>query len=93
MRTEIVTPFTDDPTSFALSPDGRQIVFAASDDGTPRLCLRSLASTTAQPLAGNVHGSPTFLPDGRRFLFYIGGQGRSWDLFGNARQHRPDAAD
>ena len=158
-RAEIVTPFTDDPTSFALSPDGRQIVFAATDDGTPRLWLRSLASTTAQLLAGtegarlpfwapnnrsigffaagvlkrldlgggapqtlatvtnsrgatwnandvivfsstlltplrrisatvggpptavttlgpreNVHGSPTFLPDGRRFLFYIGGQ-------------------
>ena len=26
-RVEIVTPATDQPTSFALSPDGRQIVF------------------------------------------------------------------
>ena len=51
MRTEIVTPATDDPTSFALSPDGRQIVFAASgDDGASRLWLRSLATTAAQPV-------------------------------------------
>jgi serine/threonine-protein kinase len=38
MRTEINTPATTDPVSFALSPDGRQIVFAASGDGPPRLC-------------------------------------------------------
>ena len=52
-RLDIVTPATDDPTSsFALSPDGRQIVFVASSDGASRLWLRSLATTTAQPLAG-----------------------------------------
>ena len=51
-RVEIVTPATDQPTSFALSPDGRQIVFVASGDGASRLWLRSLATTTAQPLAG-----------------------------------------
>ncbi|PYQ98858.1 MAG: hypothetical protein DMF97_11910 [Acidobacteria bacterium] len=28
-RTEILTPATDQPASFALSPDGRQIVFVA----------------------------------------------------------------
>ena len=51
-RVDIVTPATDQPTSFALSPDGRQIVFVASGDGASRLWLRSLATTTAQPLAG-----------------------------------------
>ena len=51
-RIEIVTPATDQPMSFALSPDGRQIVFVASGDGASRLWLRSLATTTAQPLAG-----------------------------------------
>ena len=29
-RVEIITSATDEPTSFALSPDGRQIVFVAS---------------------------------------------------------------
>jgi serine/threonine protein kinase len=51
-RTEIVTPATDRPTDFALSPDGRQIVFVASGDGASRLWVRSLSATTAQPLAG-----------------------------------------
>ena len=51
-RVDIVTPATDDPASFALSPDGRQIVFVASGDGVPRLWLRSLSGTTADPLAG-----------------------------------------
>ena len=41
-----------DPVSFALSPDGRQIVFVAAGDGALRLWLRALGATTAQPLAG-----------------------------------------
>ncbi len=48
-RTEVVTPATSRPTDFALSPDGRQIVFVASSDGASRLWLRSLATTSAQP--------------------------------------------
>ena len=37
-RTEIVTPNTEDPASFALSPDGRQIIFvAASETGSAPL--------------------------------------------------------
>ena len=51
-RTDIITPVTDNPSSFALSPDGRQIVYSAAGDGGSRLWLRSLATTTAQPLAG-----------------------------------------
>src|SRR5207247_6894311 len=37
MRTEVVTPSTTDPISFALSPDGRQLVFVASEDVACRL--------------------------------------------------------
>ncbi len=36
MRVDIVTPATDQPASFALSPDGGQIVFVASRDGENR---------------------------------------------------------
>ena len=42
MRLEINTPSTSDAVSFALSPDGRQIVFVASGDGPSRLWLRRL---------------------------------------------------
>ena len=48
MRTDIVTPVTIDLVSFALSPDGRQIVFVASGDGPSRLWLRPLDKATAQ---------------------------------------------
>jgi len=70
-RVDIVTPATDFPESFALSPDGRQIVFMASDDsGTSQLWLRSLASTTAQPLAGTEGAiGPFWSPDGRSIGF------------------------
>src|SRR5687767_7364830 len=55
MRLEISTPPTTDPVSFALSPDGQQVVFVATDNGTPRLWLRPLSSTTARPLPGTEH--------------------------------------
>ena len=72
-RTDIVTPATDLPTSFALSPDGRQIVFVASGDGASRLWLRSLATTTAQPLAGTEGATfPFWSPDGRSIGFFAG---------------------
>ena len=72
-RMEIVTPTTDLPTPFALSPDGRQIVFVASGDGASRLWLRSLATTTAQPLAGTEGAIlPFWSPDGRSVGFFAG---------------------
>jgi len=70
-RSDIVTPATDQPASFALSPDGEQIVFVASGDGSSRLWLRSLATTTAQPLAGTEAASyPFWSPDSRSIGFY-----------------------
>ena len=72
-RIDIVTPATDRPTHFALSPDGRQIVFVASGDGASRLWLRSLATTTAQPLAGTEGATlPFWSPDGRSIGFFAG---------------------
>ena len=72
-RLEISTPATDRPTDFALSPDGRQIVFVASGDGVSRLWLRSLATTTAQPLAGTEGATfPFWAPDSRAVGFFAG---------------------
>ena len=84
-RVEIVTPATDRPTDFALSPDGRQIVFVASGDGASRLWLRSLATTTAQPLAGT-EGSrlPFWSPDSRSIGFFAEGALKRIDLDGGA---------
>ena len=82
-RTEIVTPATDQPTSIALSPDGQQIVFVASDEGRSRLWLRFLATTTAQPLAGTEGATdPFWSPDSRAIGFFAGGALKRLDVGG-----------
>ena len=83
MRVDIVTPATRQPASFALSPDGRQIVYAASDQKASRLWLRSLATTTAQPLAGTEGATnPFWSPDGQSVAFFAGGALKRLDLGG-----------
>lgn len=86
-RVDIVTPATDRPTSFALSRDGKQIVFVASADGASRLWLRSLATTTAQPLTGTGGARfPFWSPDGRAVGFFAGGALKRLDLGGSGPQ-------
>jgi serine/threonine protein kinase/Tol biopolymer transport system component len=85
-RTEIVTPGADS-FSFALSPDGRQIVFVASGDGVSRLWLRSLAATTAQPLAGTEGATyPFWSPDSHSVGFFADAKLKRLDLGGGAPQ-------
>ena len=58
------------PTSLAVSPDGRQLVFVASAQGQSRLWLRPLNSVTARPLAGTENARfPFWSPDGRSVGF------------------------
>jgi Tol biopolymer transport system component len=86
-RVDIVTPATAQPASFELSPDGRQIVFVASDDKVSRLGLRSLSTTTAQPLAGTEGAVfPFWSPDGRSVGFFAGGSLKRLNLGGGASQ-------
>jgi serine/threonine protein kinase/Tol biopolymer transport system component len=81
-RVDIVTPPTSDPTSFELSPDGQQIVFvAAGPSGTPQLWLRSLATATAQPLAGTEGAVfPFWAPNSRSIGFFTEGSLKRLDL-------------
>jgi Tol biopolymer transport system component len=86
-RVDIVTPGTTATMSFALSPDGRQLVFVASGDGGSRLWLRSLATTTPQPLAGTEGASfPFWSPDGRSIGFFAATALKRLDLGGGAPQ-------
>ncbi len=87
-RVDIVTPATNNPTDFALSPDGRQIVFVASDDsGVSQLWLRSLATTTAQLLSGTEGAQqPFWSPDGRAIGFFAGNALKRLDPGGGAPQ-------
>lgn len=66
MRVEINTPPTSAPLEFALSPDGRYIVFVASGNGPQRPWLRALDKTEAQPMAGTEGaGYPFWSADSR----------------------------
>ena len=87
-RTEIVTPAGDSaPNSFALSNDGRQIVFVASGNGASSLWLRSLSQTVAQPLAGTEGASsPFWAPDSSFVGFFAGGELKKIDTAGGVPQ-------
>ena len=78
MRLQIVTPPTLDPLDFALSPDGRYLVFVttgSSSDEPQRLYLESLDQTDARPLAGTEGArSPFWSPDSRSLAFFASEQ-------------------
>ena len=87
IRTEIVTPPTSDQVSFALSPDGRQIVFVASGDGPSRLWLRRLDAIDTKPLAGTEGAIyPFWSPDSRSVGFFAGGSLKRVDIGGGSPQ-------
>jgi eukaryotic-like serine/threonine-protein kinase len=92
MRVAIMTPSTTDPLSFAISPDGRKLVYVASGDGPQRLWLRPLDALTAQPLPGTEGASyPFWSPDSRSIAFFGGGKLKRIDIGGNLPQTLADA--
>src|SRR6185436_8874592 len=71
LRPDISTPPTARTSSFALSPDGRTLVFNGEDPNGPQLWLRPLNSETARPLPGTEVGLfPFWSPDGRFVGFF-----------------------
>ncbi len=87
MRVEITTPATDAPLQFALSPDGRSLVFVAAADGARRLWLRPLDQTEARPLAGTEDAAyPFWSPDSRSIGFFAAGKLLRLDVAGGAAQ-------
>jgi Tol biopolymer transport system component len=80
MRVEISTPSTTAPLHFALSPDGRHLVFVASGGGSQGLWLRALDKSEAQPLART---------DGAEFPFWSA-DSRSIGFFSSDKLFRMD---
>src|SRR5262249_758604 len=93
---EIATPYTDDPYSFAISPDGRSIVFQASAVGGSQLWLQPLDSRVkATPIRGteSTLGSmfPFWSPDGRHIGFFANFKLKRVDLDGSNLMELDDA--
>ena len=82
MRVDIDTPATSDPVSFALSPDGQQLVFTAiGSGGSSQLWLRSLDEESAEPLVGTDGAAyPFWSPDGNSIGFFANTQLWSLDI-------------
>jgi serine/threonine protein kinase len=91
-RFDVVTPPTSDPFSFALSPDGRQLAFVATTDGSARLWVRPFDQITARPLVGTEGASyPFWSPDGGAIGFFSEGKLRRLDIAGGSPQALADA--
>jgi serine/threonine protein kinase len=91
MRLQITPPVSLAPQgSFAISPDGRRLAFAAiSSDGTERIWIRALDSLEAKPLLGTESGIlyPFFWsPDSRFIAFHAGGKLKKIDIAGGPAQ-------
>src|SRR5262249_36066291 len=87
IRVEVSTPSTHDPLSFAISPDGRRLVFSALNEGKSQLWVRPLDSTAAKPLAGTDGAMyPFWSPDGASVGFFADGRLKRIDILGGVPQ-------
>ena len=92
MRLDIVTPPMTEPTSIALSPDGRKIVCSAVTDGSARLWVRRLDSTVGRAIAGTEGGLfPFWSPDSREIGFAAEGKLKRVSLEGGTPKVLADA--
>jgi len=92
VRLELTTPATRQPLHFAISPDGRRLVFVASGEGGPRLWQRPLDTVTALPLDGTEGAEyPFWSPDSRAIGFFAAGKLKRIDIAGGPPQIVADA--
>jgi len=83
MYVDITSPATFAPEEFALSPDGKSIVFVASGDGPQRLWLRKFDDAAARTLPGTEDAQTVFWsPDSRSIAFSTSREIKRLDLSG-----------
>ena len=75
LRFQIPPPGSSVASMFALSPDGKNLAFVASDDGPSRLWVRAMDVLDARALAGTDGATyPFWSPDGRSLGFFAQGK-------------------
>jgi tRNA A-37 threonylcarbamoyl transferase component Bud32 len=96
-RTVITLPPGDrlvgpDQTALALSPDGKQLAYAAIRGITSQLYLRFMDSQEARPISGTDGASePFFSPDGQWVGFFAGGKLKKISVSGGSAVTLGDA--
>jgi serine/threonine protein kinase len=81
VRLEISTPPTTDPTSLAISPDGRQVALVSNADGQSRLWVRSVRTGSLKMLRGTENARlPFWSPDSRSIGFTSNGELKRIDV-------------
>jgi len=99
MRFSVMTPenatVIPDPTSCAVSPDGRLLgLLAADSSGTARIWTRPLESLEAQPLRGTENAYLFFWsPDSRQIGFFADGKLKKVAASGGSPEVLCDASD
>jgi eukaryotic-like serine/threonine-protein kinase len=87
MRFQIIAAPAVDIYSIALSPDGRNLAFVASEGAKTQLWLRNLGSTAVKPLGGTDGASfPFWSPDSQSVGFFSDGKLKRVDI-GGERVH------
>jgi len=93
VRLEVNTPPPGDPVSFAISPDGRRLVFSALNEGQLQLWVRPLDSVAAQPLGGTAGAIyPFWSPDSESVALFADGKLKRIEIVGGAPQVLANAA-
>jgi Tol biopolymer transport system component len=94
MRVDITTPSPTsfDLVSFAVSPDGRKLVFAGTENGRSQLWLRHLDTTMSKMLPGTQEAQyPFWSPDSRSVAFFAEDKLKTIDIDGGPARTLGDA--
>ena len=95
LGSDVALPVLDRPTpsTLAISPDGRRVVYVASiSGGPPKLFTRRLDQANATELVGTVGAvTPFFSPDGQSVGFYDGARIHKISVEGGAAVPLMDA--
>ena len=84
LRVDVATSPTPD-SSFAISPDGTQVVFVARAAAGSQLWLRPLTGSVARPLPGTERGTlPFWSPNSRTIAFFADAKLKRIDIDGGS---------